>query len=438
MDKCHMLKELSNYLDNQLSETQKLGVEEHLKECALCSQELDRLKLLSEKLKLWQVPKLDENFNNSVIKEVVRQDIERGAVKMKKKTLAILVPSSALMIILFFVFLGNIYINRGIKSHLRSASDDIGSQFAPKPTRTQAVSRQNHEPYYVKTDQDKKLAEANRRVDSFQEHVLVGRGGAVGQNDGYAPRDYQDTGTGEYGQGSVIVIQPVLPATGQGEMIIRTAQVSLEVEDGSKAYKDAIAICNALGGYLASSRLYKDAESRNSGILIMRIPKDKFLTALDKLTLLGKVENSTTDSRDVQQEYSNLKARLDASMVVYKKMLEALQKKQATIPEAMRLESELTPVLQRIEALKNQLETLNNSVSFTTINLNFHEAEVSGKVLKEIRSSIKESFLATSIKTAQFLVKAVPTILVTVIWAVVLLVAAILVKNLIMRLFKRG
>jgi len=203
------------------------------------------------------------------------------------------------------------------------------------------------------------------------------------------------------GEGTVIVIQPVLPATGIGEMIIRTANVSLEVQDGQEAYKQALAVCQEMGGYVAKTRFYKDDRDRQAGQVTLRIPRDKFMTALDKLSLLGKVENIATDSQDVSQEYKNLKAQLDAALVVYNKMLEALQKRQTTIPDAIRLESEISPVLYRIQDLKNRIEILNNVTSYTTITLNFHEARVSLKVLKDSSRFIKQSLLATAITSVK-------------------------------------
>jgi predicted nucleic acid-binding Zn-ribbon protein len=156
---------------------------------------------------------------------------------------------------------------------------------------------------------------------------------------------------------------------------------------------------------------------------------------------LGKVENSFTDSRDVGQEYANLKSRLDAAMVVYNKMLEALQKRQVTIPEAVRLESELTPVLRRIEDLKNQIESLNNAVSFTTITVNFHEPSASANALKQAREDIRQSMLTAQINGVKLFAKIIqdlPSIILLVIWIAVILGAAILAKYWIVRIFKRG
>jgi hypothetical protein len=233
--------------------------------------------------------------------------------------------------------------------------------------------------------------------------------------------------------GPVVIIEPTLPATADSERIIRTGTVLLEVEDGEKAYQKALAIAQELGGYIASSNFYKDRDNRQSGTITIRVPKDKFAPALERFGSLGKVENVLTDSRDVTQEYANLHSQLDVAMVAYKKMLEALQKKQVTIPEAMRIESELTPVLRRVQQLKNQIEALNNVISYPTITLNFHEAAVSVKFLKESTRYIKESLITAGITAVRIAAAAIPV-------AVVLLIAGAILFAVvfwIIRVFKR-
>jgi len=238
--------------------------------------------------------------------------------------------------------------------------------------------------------------------------------------------------------GPVIVIQPIIPATGEGDKIIRTGTIKLEVENGKQAYKLASEICQELGGYLASSSFYKDKEGREAGTITMRIPKDKFTTALDRLGALGKVENISTDSQDVSQEYAALKSQLDAALVVYNKMLEALQKRQVTIPEAMRLESELTPILNRVAQLKNKIEYLNNAVSFTTVTINFHEPQISTKTLAESRRFVKESLISAAANAIRFLAQALPVVIVVLVSLGVAFGIVLVAKIIILRLFKRG
>ncbi|MDD5730567.1 MAG: DUF4349 domain-containing protein [Candidatus Omnitrophica bacterium] len=420
MDRCRFLKELSSFMDNQLRGERKLMIEAHLKECAICSGELARLKALSEKLKCWHLPELGPGFEGSVVKEAVRRDLERGAVKMKKKTLAILVPSGALAGILVIAFLGHIYVQRGSQAKMRDSLNYSGEQFNPAAFSMKSDgSSYSYRVLEAKTGYDSESSVSNAEI-----------------REKLSPGAYtQDYGAGN---GSVILIQPTLPATGQEEKIIRLAQLSLEVEDGKDTYNRAVKICDQAGGYISASNLYKNPDATEAGTIIMRIPKDKFVAVLDKLKELGKIENFNTSSQDVTSQYNNLKARLDAAMVVYNKMLEALQKRQVTIPEAMRLESELTPVMQRIEELKNAIEQLNNSISFTTINLSFRESDVSGKALKEIKNGIRRSFLNVAISSVKFFVKAIPAVVAAICWLAIIAVAALLVKAFVIRLFKRG
>jgi len=235
----------------------------------------------------------------------------------------------------------------------------------------------------------------------------------------------------------VIVIQPVLPATGIGDKIIRFAEVQLEVEDAGRTYTKVSTICQELGGYLAASNFHKDQEGRQAGTITMRIPKEKFLDALNKINALGKVENSSTQSQDVSQEYANLKNQLETAMIVYNKMMEALQKRQVTIPEAMRLESELSPILRRVESLKNRIDYLNNAISFTTITVHFREPKVSLKVLKDSKQDIQKSMLAATIGAIQFLARAIPATIAVVIWLAIVLAIVVVLKNWVTRLFKR-
>lgn len=449
MNKCHFLKEISSYLDNQLLEGNKIKLEEHLGKCQVCAKELSQLKTLSGKLRQWHLPSLEPSFDSSVKNKIVAWELQGGKVKMKKKTLAILVPSGALAGILVMVFLGSTYFRSGYQTRIVTAPDEVG---AKKPSADNRLARAAYPGIAERLSfgASKPLLEGFRGsakpaaslYGGIQESLSLGQdaggysahppiGGMLTNGlgvqyarspqyaqevrlpdaqDQSAPPLYASYAGGGYppqfaGQDSVIVIQPLLPATGTGEMIIRTAELRLEVENGKETYKKISEISQELGGYLAESNFFRDEQNRESGSIILRIPKDKFLTALEKLDTLGKVKDSNTASQDVSQDYANLKSQLDAAKIVYDKMLEALKKRQNTIPEAIKLESELTPVLRRIEVLKNQIERLNNLTSFTTINVNFYESEVSDKVLEDTKQLIKKEMLAAKIRATRWFAK---------------------------------
>jgi len=444
----HVIKELSAYLDNQLSERRAKTVKAHLDSCAVCTQELFRLKKLSEALKTWSLPGLSPDFDNGVKNEIVRAELEKGEVTMKKRTVAILIPSSVLAMILVIAFLGSmqLYVKRGMQGRFKSAADEIKESYSQPVIRLSGGSKQQHAdaaygPYDV-NGVGGSITRSAKMVSGVKSSMGDDRSwGEEGTLSVTSSREYASQTEPASGQGSIIVVEPVLPATGEGEKIIRTANVSLEVEDGKEAFKKASLICQELGGYLASSNFYKDKEGRQGGTITMRIPKDQFLIALDRINSLGKVESSYANSQDISQEYANLNTQLGTAMIVYNKMLEALQKRQVSIPEAMRLESELTPIRKRIEDLKNKVEYLNNAVSFTTITVNFREPKVSEKVLRESRRSIQENMLTARINFLKLLgniIKNIPAIIGITLFLSTVLAIAYLFVHLVIRLIKRG
>lgn len=457
----HYLKELSAYLDNQLKPGRNERIQEHLKGCKLCSLELEKLRLLSKKLKTWQAPETDAGFDNAVREQIVAFELQKGETKMEKKTLRILVPSSALVVTILAIFVvGHVYTQRGLTGKFIDALDEDVTVEAGKDYAYQSKKNRLKQNYrrgvtiqsfagaaprgaggtnnYISDASFERPAVTAGRKYSRKEKVAgyIGESRQADKEQLDYMGDHKLNGQ-QYQDGSVVIIQPVLPATSEGQKVIRTADISLEVQDGKEAYKKINSVCQELGGYLASSEFFKDTQGRESGRIVMRVPKEKFLSALEKLADLGKVENSSTYSRDVAQEYANLKARLDAAMVVYNKTLEALQKRQTSIPDAMRLESELTPVLQRVEDLKNQIEYLNNAISFTTVSLYFHEPKVSAKLLKESRNLIKENMLTALITGIKFLGNALPVMMVLVIFGALSLAVTFVLKALIRRFFKK-
>jgi hypothetical protein len=428
----HVLKELSAYLDDQLSGKMKEKVEKHLADCASCREELSRLKQLSEQLKAWQTPDLGDDFDARVKHQIVLGELEKGEVKMNTKNIPAWIPSGALVVVLLVAILatGQFYVKRGLQGRISDAGNGVSDA-----SKRLSFEGDQYEPYYA-GDAKVALNDVSRKSGSEivanwsrSEETRMGMAATSGSSSADQSVDS--------GEGSVIVIYPVLPVTAEGEKVIRNAEITLEVPDGREAYKKASQICQELGGYLASSKFYKDKEGREAGTIVMRVPKEKFNLVQDQLSTLGKVEAINTNSRDVASEYNNLKTQLDSVKVIYDKMLETFKKRPVTVPDAIRQESELTPIRAKIENLTNRISQLDNLISFTTIILGFHEPKISEKTLIESRNIIKESTIIAKINFIKFLAGAIPQAIVTAILVIIGVVVFLLVKLLISRFFKK-
>lgn len=454
----HISDLLSSYIDDQLSKNERQLVEKHLADCPLCAQELIELKNISEKLKTWRVDELGPEFDNAVMRKIVSGEVERGQVTMENKNWKVFMPVGALVGILAFVLVfGQIqlYMKRGIQGRIRESADQIGKQFSPGmqySERTKNVAGQ-YEPYYMGSQADRDankavsfsrgttnvvgLASRSYGYHDAKQQVLARLSDATARTGSQTYAGYKINPVVPVSEGSVIVIQPNLPATGEGEKIIRTAKVRLEVENSKEAYTKITLLCKEVGGYLAASNYFEDSEANAVSSVALRIPKDKFPLTLDRLATLGRVENITSNSVDVSQEYANLKAHLDALVVVYNKMVEALERRQTSISEAVKLESELTPVLERLESLKNQIDALNNAISFTTVNVYFHEPRITLNILKKSVRFIREGLITGLMEVVKIVSLVIPLVVVFLFYFVLFVPVIIGIILLIRRSIRR-
>lgn len=444
---------LSSYIDGELQDKQKREIEQHLSGCADCRAQLEELKAVSVPLKAWQVPEPSWDFDNRVRHKIVVSDLERGRVKMRKP-LWVIIPSGAVAGLLVLVMVSSL-VRRGLEGRVREAT--VGDKFAELEKTFNGDLQ--YEPYY-----DEGSNFTTTRNAKMSEQLQIG-GGVVRDISQYTQRtgnqvfvNYEDQlsrlemanngapvatpvseswedgkALAEAPTGSVIVIAPYLPATSESEKIIRTANIRIEVEDGQAVYGKLTALCQEEGGYLSGSQLSADEDGRISGHVTMRVPQAKFLETLEKVRGLGSVKVFMTNSQDVSRDYRNLKERLDAAKVVYDKMLKALQDRKNTVEEAIRTESELTPVLGRIQWLKDQIDVLENAVSYTTITVAFNEPEVSERLVAASGQHIRRALMASKISFIKSFAKALPHLVGFILMVLVVLGVGIGIVRLVTR-----
>ena len=158
MDRCRFFGLLSSYIDGELKDKQRLELEEHIKTCVSCQKEVSMLKALSGGLKKWQIPELDKSFDRTVQDEIVRQELEKGEAKMKRKFVPILIPSGILAGVLVFLVVGSLWKIGYFKStepvtyqeEKKVVIETKSAQVAKVDSKavTSAVANAQYEPYY--------------------------------------------------------------------------------------------------------------------------------------------------------------------------------------------------------------------------------------------------------------------------------------------------
>ena len=161
------------------------------------------------------------------------------------------------------------------------------------------------------------------------------------------------------------------PPAGQlaiDRLVIRTAQITLTVDDTLSATGSVRNLAVTKGGFIFSSTTYTE-EDREYAQLTLRVPADRFdetIADLRTAPYVVEVEREESSSQDVSAEFVDNESRLTALEETQRRYL-ALLSEADTVDEILRLETELTDVRSQIETIKGRQNYLSEMTSFSTV-----------------------------------------------------------------------
>jgi hypothetical protein len=121
-------------------------------------------------------------------------------------------------------------------------------------------------------------------------------------------------------------------------------------------------------GYVVSSSVYGEEEDMRGWISI-RIPDEKFdQTLADIRDLAIRVEEESTNSQDVTEEYIDLEARLANAEATEQQYL-ALLDKAEDVEDILRIYDYLSQIRQEIEQIKGRMQYLERTSSMSLISV---------------------------------------------------------------------
>jgi hypothetical protein len=154
-------------------------------------------------------------------------------------------------------------------------------------------------------------------------------------------------------------------------MVIRTAQLTVEVQDMESALTHARAIASQAGGFVSASNTHlqrDDDQDRMVADLTLQVRSDSADSAMSDLRALGKVSSETSGSQDVTDEYVDLDSNLrnlQASETAILKLMD----KATQISDVLSLQRELTNVRGQIERIQGRKTYLERRTDMATITL---------------------------------------------------------------------
>lgn len=155
--------------------------------------------------------------------------------------------------------------------------------------------------------------------------------------------------------------------------IIYTATVNLVVEQFDPVPAKVAALADRFGAYVARSQITGTPGSPRRGQWTLRVPADRYEAFLLAARNLGEVENVSSDSQDVTEEYYDIEARIRNKKQEETRLLELLSKATGKLEEVLAVERELARVRGEIEQMEGRLRVLSNLTAMSTVTLEVRE-----------------------------------------------------------------
>lgn len=183
--------------------------------------------------------------------------------------------------------------------------------------------------------------------------------------------------------------------------LIRTGQITVEVKNYDEAAREVARLAESLGGYLADSQASRGHRDRRVGTLTIRMPAERFSSAVESLKQLGKVQTESVSTQDVTKAYTDLETRLRVKRDTADRLREILKVRAAKLSEILEAERELARVTEEIERMEGERRYYDQQVALSTITVTLQEPEAVVKpgVFSPIGQALRDSLevLATSL-----------------------------------------
>ncbi len=199
-----------------------------------------------------------------------------------------------------------------------------------------------------------------------EEKVLVeGETAAEPAADAAAPAEGKSTAEDQLAAGPVSDVQPQ-PSR---RLIIKDANLGLEVENTDRAIDGVTQIAGDLQGYIISQRIWYEQEAKFAAVTIA-VPVQEFENALRRLRgLATRVLNESASGEDVTDQFVDLQSRL-RNLQTTRDRIRSFMDQAAKVEEALEVNRQLSDIEDEIEQVQGRINYLQDRAAFSTITVN--------------------------------------------------------------------
>ena len=200
--------------------------------------------------------------------------------------------------------------------------------------------------------------------------------------------DYEEAMVSEAG---IAVPEPVEGPQEDGtsfeRKLIRTGNVSLEVQTITDAEDKIAQWAASLGGYVTNANTWQ----YGAGFTV-RVPSARFDEAMSQVGSFGRITNRSVSSQDVSDNYYDMKSRLETKYILRDKLQSYLSDAK-DIKDLLEVERQLNEVIEDIESTESRFKRLSGQIDYSTIYINMsfeHGKDEGGIILPDVKNSWNE------------------------------------------------
>lgn len=223
-----------------------------------------------------------------------------------------------------------------------------------------------------------------------------------------------------------------------GQKLIKTKTIYAETKD----FDNVVGIINSkvaeLSGYIENSSSYGTGTGYNMRSIDMtiRIPGESLELFVQTVGSSTTILSSSETTRDVTLDYVDMESHVKALRVEQDSLMSLLSKAES-LDDIIRIQSQLTQVRYEIESYESRLRTMDNLVTYSTVNLTINEVDRETPVIEkktfadEVIAGLKDNLYEIGQwlrNMAVWIIVSIPYIL---IWAVVICAAVVIVRKFI-------
>jgi len=148
-------------------------------------------------------------------------------------------------------------------------------------------------------------------------------------------------------------------------LIIKTANLSIVVDDVPEAIASIMRFVQEQGGFVVESSIEEHLRAPQGSITV-RVPADIFDRGIARMKEFGDVKSERVSGQDVTEEYTDLGSRLKNLQATEAQLLNIMTRA-GEIPDVLAVQRELTNVREQIEVLEGRRKYLRESAALSTI-----------------------------------------------------------------------